>query len=88
MGILDILKGQLIDVIEWTDNSSNTLVHKVVVPMTLLDAAREYTLAWRKVIAPRSSLSASFSLRYSAVQLSNSSAIILLICLHHRLLRH
>ncbi len=28
MGILDVIKGQLIDVIEWTDNSSNTMVHK------------------------------------------------------------
>ncbi len=28
MGILDILKGQLIDVIEWTDSSSNTMVYR------------------------------------------------------------
>lgn len=28
MGILDILRSQLIDVIEWTDNTNNTLVHK------------------------------------------------------------
>ncbi len=28
MGILDKIKGQLIDVIEWSDNSSNTMVHK------------------------------------------------------------
>ena len=28
MGILDILKGQLIDVIEWTDSSSDTMVYK------------------------------------------------------------
>lgn len=28
MGILDMIKGQLIDVIEWTDNTSNTMVHK------------------------------------------------------------
>lgn len=28
MGILDVIKGQLIDVIEWSDNSSNTMVHK------------------------------------------------------------
>ena len=28
MGILDIIKGQLIDVIEWTDSSANTMVHK------------------------------------------------------------
>ena len=28
MGILDKIKGQLIDVIEWTDNSSKTMVHK------------------------------------------------------------
>lgn len=28
MGILDILKGQLIDVIEWTDASQDTIVHK------------------------------------------------------------
>lgn len=28
MGILDVIKGQLIDVIEWTDNSSKTMVHK------------------------------------------------------------
>ncbi|MBR2824050.1 MAG: SPFH domain-containing protein [Clostridia bacterium] len=28
MGILDKLKGQLIDVIEWTDNSAKTMVHK------------------------------------------------------------
>ena len=28
MGILNMLKGQLIDVIEWTDNSSKTMVHK------------------------------------------------------------
>ena len=28
MGIFDIVKGQLIDVIEWTDSSSNTMVHK------------------------------------------------------------
>ena len=28
MGILNMIKGQLIDVIEWTDNSSNTMVHK------------------------------------------------------------
>ena len=28
MGILDRIKGQLIDVIEWTDSSSNTMVHK------------------------------------------------------------
>ena len=28
MGILDILKGQLIDVIEWTDPTRNTIVHK------------------------------------------------------------
>ena len=28
MGILDKLKGQLIDVIEWTDSTNNTMVHK------------------------------------------------------------
>ena len=28
MGILDKIKGQLIDVIEWTDSSSKTMVHK------------------------------------------------------------
>ena len=28
MGIFDIVKGQLIDVIEWTDDSANTMVHK------------------------------------------------------------
>ena len=28
MGIFDILKGQLIDVIEWTDSSTDTMVHK------------------------------------------------------------
>ena len=28
MGILDMIKGQLIDVIEWTDPSSKTMVHK------------------------------------------------------------
>lgn len=28
MGILDVIKGQLIDVIEWTDNTSDTMVHK------------------------------------------------------------
>ena len=28
MGILNMIKGQLIDVIEWTDSSSNTMVHK------------------------------------------------------------
>ena len=28
MGILDKIKGQLIDVIEWTDNSNKTMVHK------------------------------------------------------------
>ena len=28
MGILNMIKGQLIDVIEWTDNSSNTMVYK------------------------------------------------------------
>ena len=28
MGIFDILKGQLIDVIEWTDSSADTMVHK------------------------------------------------------------
>ena len=28
MGILDILKGQLIDVIEWTDSSANTMVYR------------------------------------------------------------
>jgi len=28
MGILDLLKGQLIDVIEWTDNSNKTMVYK------------------------------------------------------------
>lgn len=28
MGIFDMLKGQLIDVIEWTDTSANTIVHK------------------------------------------------------------
>lgn len=28
MGILDILRGQCIDVIEWTDSSSDTMVHK------------------------------------------------------------
>ena len=28
MGLLDLIKGQLIDVIEWTDSSSNTMVHK------------------------------------------------------------
>ena len=28
MGILDKIKGQLIDVIEWTDSSSNTMVYK------------------------------------------------------------
>ena len=28
MGILDKIKGQLIDVIEWSDSSANTMVHK------------------------------------------------------------
>ena len=28
MGILNMIKGQLIDVIEWTDSSSKTMVHK------------------------------------------------------------
>ena len=28
MGILDIFKGQLIDVIEWKDSSANTMVHR------------------------------------------------------------
>jgi len=28
MGLLNAIKGQLIDVIEWTDNSSKTIVHK------------------------------------------------------------
>ena len=28
MGILNMIKGQLIDVIEWTDNSGRTMVHK------------------------------------------------------------
>lgn len=28
MGILDVIKGQLIDVIEWTDKTSDTMVHK------------------------------------------------------------
>lgn len=28
MGIFDIVKGQLIDVIEWTDDSANVMVHK------------------------------------------------------------
>lgn len=28
MGILNMIKGQLIDVIEWTDNSGKTMVHK------------------------------------------------------------
>ena len=28
MGILDILRSQTIDVIEWTDSTRNTLVHK------------------------------------------------------------
>ncbi len=28
MGIFDVLRSQAIDVIEWTDNSSNTIVHK------------------------------------------------------------
>ena len=28
MGILNAIKGQLIDVIEWSDNSSKTMVHK------------------------------------------------------------
>ncbi|MCR4877585.1 MAG: SPFH domain-containing protein [Clostridiales bacterium] len=28
MGILDMIKGQLIDVIEWSDNSGKTMVHK------------------------------------------------------------
>ena len=28
MGILDAIKGQLIDVIEWSDNSAKTMVHK------------------------------------------------------------
>ncbi len=28
MGILDVIKGQLIDVIEWSDNSGKTMVHK------------------------------------------------------------
>ena len=28
MGIFDIVRGQLIDVIEWTDDSSNTMAHK------------------------------------------------------------
>ena len=27
MGILDVIRGQLIDVIEWSDNSTNTMVH-------------------------------------------------------------
>ena len=27
MGILNAIKGQLIDVIEWTDSSSKTMVH-------------------------------------------------------------
>ena len=28
MGILDMLKGQLIDVIEWKDDSNDTMVHR------------------------------------------------------------
>lgn len=28
MGIFDMLRGQVIDVIEWTDNGANTMVHK------------------------------------------------------------
>ena len=28
MGLFDMVRGQLIDVIEWTDDSSDTLVHK------------------------------------------------------------
>ena len=28
MGILDKIKGQLIDVIEWSDSSNKTMVHK------------------------------------------------------------
>ena len=28
MGIMDLLRGQLVDVIEWTDPTSNTIVHK------------------------------------------------------------
>ena len=28
MGIFDFVKGQLIDVIEWTDPTSDTIVHK------------------------------------------------------------
>ena len=28
MGILDKIRGQLIDVIEWTDSSNKTMVHK------------------------------------------------------------
>ena len=28
MGIFDKIKGQLIDVIEWTDSSNTTMVHK------------------------------------------------------------
>ena len=28
MGILDMIRGQLIDVIEWTDNTNTTMVHK------------------------------------------------------------
>ena len=28
MGIFKMIKGQLIDVIEWTDSSSNTMVYR------------------------------------------------------------
>ncbi len=28
MGLFDLLKGQLIDVIEWTDATQDTIVHK------------------------------------------------------------
>ena len=28
MGLFDMVRGQLIDVIEWTDDSGDTLVHK------------------------------------------------------------
>ena len=28
MGLFDLLKGQLIDVIEWTDSSTNTMVYR------------------------------------------------------------
>lgn len=29
MGLFDYVKGQLLDVIEWEDNSQDTIVHKI-----------------------------------------------------------